>query len=314
MPLKTDGHGGWLPRGARGLLGGLPWKGLRRVCKQGLEGLKGLRGLRAGKRQPWMPLKTDGRGAWLPRGARGLLGGLPWKGLRRVWRVWTVWKVWGVWERANSLECPQKQMAVVPGCQEVQGACLQGCLGKACGGFGGFKGLKGLGGLRAGKRQPWIALETDGRGGWLPRGARGLLGGCLGKACGGFGAFWGFWGFGGFEAGQTAAFNALKNRWPWCLAAKRCKGLAWRVALERLADGLEGLDGLKGLRGLRAGKQPWMPLKTDGRGAWLPRGARGLLGGLPWKGLRRVWRVWRVLRVLRVWGVWGRANGSLECP
>ena len=52
---------------------------------------------------------------------------------------------------------------------------------------------------------------------------------------------------------------------------KRCKGPAWRVALERLAEGLEGLEGLKGLRGLR----------TDGRGGWLPRRARGLLGGLP---------------------------------
>ena len=58
--------------------------------------------------------------------------------------------------------------------------------------------------------------------------------------------------------GQTAASNALKNRWPWWLAAKRCKAPAWRVALERLAEGLEGLEGLKGLRGLgglRAGKR-----------------------------------------------------------
>ena len=39
-----------------------------------------------------------------------------------------------------------------------------------------------------------------------------------------------------------------------------------------------------------------MPLKTDGRGGWLPRGARGLLGGLPWKGLRRVWSILRVLK------------------
>ena len=65
-----------------------------------------------------------------------------------------------------------------------------------------------------------------------------------GKACGGFR------GFAGFEGGQTAALNALKNRWSWWLAAKRCKALAWRVALERLAEGLEGLEGLKGLRGL----------------------------------------------------------------
>ena len=50
--------------------------------------------------------------------------------------------------------------------------------------------------------------------------------------------------------GQTAALNALKNRWLWWLAAKRCKAPAWRVALERLAKGLEALEGLKGLRGL----------------------------------------------------------------
>ena len=65
-------------------------------------------------------------------------------------------------------------------------------------------------------------------------------------------------GFEGFEGGQTAALNAFKNRWPWWLAAKRCKGPAWRVALERLAEGLEhfeGFEGLKGLRGLRAGKR-----------------------------------------------------------
>ena len=67
-------------------------------------------------------------------------------------------------------------MAVVVGCQEVQGACLEGCLGKACGGFGGF------------------------------------------------GGFDGFEGFGGFEGGQTAALNALKNRWPWCLAGGRANG------------------------------------------------------------------------------------------
>ena len=135
-------------------------------------------------------------------------------------------------------------MAVVAGCQEVQGACLEGCLGKACGKFGGFEGFEG------------------------------------------------------FEGGQTAALNALKNRWPWCLAAKRCKGPAWRVALERLAEGLEGLEGLKGLKGLRrVNGSLECPLKTDGRGGWLPRGAKGLLGGLPWKGLRTVWSV------LRVWGV-----------
>ena len=138
-------------------------------------------------------------------------------------------------------------MAVVAGCQEVQGACLEGwMLGKACGGFGAFWGFEGF---ESGQTaQPWMPLKTDGRGGWLPRGAR-CLEGCLGKACGGFGAFWGFWGFEGFEGfegGQTAALNALKNRWPWWLAAKRCKGPAWRVALERLAEGLEHFEGLKG--------------------------------------------------------------------
>ena len=75
-----------------------------------------------------------------------------------------------------------------------------------------------------------------------------VVAGCqsLGKACGGFE------GFEKFEGDQMAALNALKNRWPWWLAAKRCKGHAWRVALERLAEGLEGF---KGLRGLRAGKR-----------------------------------------------------------
>ena len=98
-------------------------------------------------------------------------------------------------------------MAVVPGCQEVRGACLEGCLGKTCGGFGGFER-------------------------------------------------------------SAAALNARKNRWPSCFGlkrpkqggvalkcCKRCKGPAWRVALERFAGGLEGLEGLEGLRGLRAGKR-----------------------------------------------------------
>ena len=78
-----------------------------------------------------------------------------------------------------------------------------------------------------------MPLKTDGRGAWL-------------------------------EGGQTAALNAFKNRWPWWLAAKRCKALAWR-----LAEGFEGLEGggfgkFAGLRRLRAGKR-----QTDGRGAWL---------------------------------------------
>ena len=124
-------------------------------------------------------------------------------------------------------------MAVVAGCQEVQGACLEK-----------------------------VALEMAVVA--LARGARGLLG-------------------------------RLETR------AERSGGLRGRVGLERLAEGLEGLEGL---RGLRPGKrQPWTPLKTDGRGDWLPEVAEG---GLPWKCLRKVWRVWRV------WGVWRRANGSVE--
>ena len=47
-------------------------------------------------------------------------------------------------------------------------------------------------------------------------------------------------GFGGFEGGQTASLNALKNRWLGRVAA--------RVAVERPAGGLEG-------SGLRAGKR-----------------------------------------------------------
>ena len=72
-----------------------------------------------------------------------------------------------------------------------------------------------------------MPLKTDGRGGWLPRGAGACLEGCLGKACrgfGGFGGFEGFEGFGGFEGGQAAALNALKKRWPWCLAGGRANG------------------------------------------------------------------------------------------
>ena len=166
-------------------------------------------------------------------------------------------------------------MAVVAGCQEVQGACLEGWKRVRTvwrvweGGLPwkglrrvleGSEGLEGLRGLRAGKRQPW----TPG-----------------------------------------------KNRWPWCLAAKRCKGPAWRVALERLAERLEGLRGLR---------QPWTPVKTDVRRVFaLKRAAQGGVAlkcckrckGPAWrvalesKGLRRVWRVW---------GVWWRANGSLEPP
>ena len=59
-------------------------------------------------------------------------------------------------------------------------------------------------------------------------------------------------GFGGFEGGQTAALNALKNRWLGHVAARV-------VALEgfgALWKGLrEGLEGLEGFEGLRAGKR-----------------------------------------------------------
>ena len=73
------------------------------------------------------------------------------------------------------------------------------------------------------------------------------------------------------------------------------QGACLEGCLERLAEALEGLKGLKGLRRVNGSLE--CPLKTDGRGGWLPRGAKGLLGGLPWKGLRTVWSV------LRVWGV-----------
>ena len=107
-------------------------------------------------------------------------------------------------------------MAVVAGCQEVQGACLEGCLGKACGGFGGFGGFEGgqTAALNALKnRWPWClaAKRCKGPARKVAFGKEGLE----------------------VYGGQTAALNAIKNRWPWCLAAKRCKGRARRVALER---------------------------------------------------------------------------------
>ena len=56
--------------------------------------------------------------------------------------------------------------------------------------------------------------------------------------------------FEGFEGGQTAGLNALKNRWPWRLAA--------RVALARPAEAFEGLEGgqTAGLNALR-NRWPW---------------------------------------------------------
>ena len=93
--------------------------------------------------------------------------------------------------------------------------------------------------------------KTDGRGGWLPRGARGLLGGLPWK---GLRKVWSILRFEGCERGQTAALNALKNRWPWWLAAKRCKGPAWRVALERLAEGSEHFEGFEGFERFEGGQ------------------------------------------------------------
>ena len=68
--------------------------------------------------------------------------------------------------------------------------------------------FEGFEGFEAGQTAALNALETDGRGGWLPRGARGLLG-------------------------------RLETR------AERLEGLRGRVALERPAERLEGLKGLR---------------------------------------------------------------------
>ena len=230
------------------------------------------------------------------------------------------------------------------GCQEVQGACLEGCLGKACGAFGGFERFAAALNARKNRGLRVFGLKKPAQGGVALKCCKRCKGPAWRVALERLEGL-------GFEDGQTAALNALKNRWPWWLAAKRCKGPAWRVALERLAERLEGLRGLRqprtrvktdgrgvfglekpaqggvalkcckrckgpawkvgnradcleglrgrvalkrlaeGLEGLRGKRQPRTPLETDGRGGWLPRGARGLLGGLPWKGLRKVWRV-----------------------
>ena len=225
-----------------------------------------------------------------------------WKRLRSVWRVWEG----GLpWERlaegleglrfeggkTAALNARKKQMAVVPGCQEVQRGlpAWRVALERLA------EGLKGLRGLRAGKRQPWTPLKQMAVVFGCQEVQGACLEGCLGRL-----------------AERLEGLRGLRQHWTRVKTdgrrgvfglekpvqggvdlkcCKRCKGPAWRVALERLAEGLEGLEGL------RAGKrQPWTPVKTDGRGDWLPRGARGLLGGLPWKGLRSVCRVWEVLR------------------
>ena len=123
-------------------------------------------------------------------------------------------------------------MAVVAGCK----ACEKGGCGEVCT-AGPLEGLEG------GQMAALNPLKTDGRGGGLPRGARGVLGRLPWK---------GLRGFGGFGGRANGSLECLKNRWPWWLAAKRCKRPAWTVALERLA---EGLKRLKGLKRLRAGKR-----------------------------------------------------------
>ena len=87
-----------------------------------------------------------------------------------------------------------------------------------------------------------------------------------------------------------AAWNALKNRWPWWLAAKRCKRPAWTVALERLAEGLEGLEGgqIGALNALKNRWPWWLAAKRCKRPAWtvaLERLAEGLKR---LKGLKRL--------------------------
>ena len=62
-----------------------------------------------------------------------------------------------------------------------------------------------------------------------------------------FGGFGRFRGFGGFEGGQTAGFNALKNRWLGRVAA--------RVAVERPAGGF-GACSCKSCRG-KACRRVW---------------------------------------------------------
>ena len=70
--------------------------------------------------------------------------------------------------------------------------------------------------------------------------------------------------FEGFGARQTAHLNALKNRWPWRVAA--------RVAFERLAGAFEGFV-VRQMAGLNTLINRWpckrtleRPSKTDGRG------------------------------------------------
>ena len=83
--------------------------------------------------------------------------------------------------------------------------------------------------------------------------------------------------------GQTAALNAVKNRWLRHVAARDVGS-----CLGKAAEGFGAFGG-----GQAAALNA---LKTDAWGMWLQKGVGSCLG----KGCGRVW------------GVWGRANGSLE--
>ena len=264
-----------------------------------------------------------------------------WKGLRRVWNFWGFE---GFERRANgtALNALKNRWPWWLAAKRCKGPAWRVALERLAEGLEHFEGFEGLKGFleRAGKRQPWMPLKTDGRGGWLPRWCKGpawrvalerlaerfgafwgfeeagkrdgwlAAKRCKGPAClalerlcGGFGAFWGFEGFEGFEGGQTAALNALKNRWPWWLAAKRCKGPAWRVALES-----GGFGAFLGFEGLRAGKQPWMPLKQMAGVAGCQEVQGACLEGCLGKACGGFGAFWG----FEGFGVWQTA--SLECP
>ena len=151
-------------------------------------------------------------------------------------------------------------MAVVFSCES--------CLGKACG------SVWGVWGRANGKLEmAWTPLKTDGRGvelrelPWLclRKRLRGLRAGKR-QAWNGLNALKNRWPwrlaarvalvrpaevFEGFEGGQTAGLNTLKNRWPWRLAA--------RVALARPAEAFEGFEGgqTAGLNGAFGAFEAW---------------------------------------------------------
>ena len=200
------------------------------------------------------------------------------KGLERFGKTCgQVWRVLRGWGRAKgSLERPQKKMAGACSCESC-------CLGKGhvaarvvalerlwsvlerpAGMFGGFWWFWGRANSSLERPQKHMAGACR-------------EGCCLGKACG---RVWSVW-RGLVEGGQTAALNALKNRWQGHVAARVVAleglGALWRwqghvaarvVALEGFGALWKGLrEGFEGFDGLRAGKrQPWTPLKTDGRG------------------------------------------------